>query len=294
MKKIKSKKILKLITITLLVSLLLVSNLIWYHIYKKEKESLNNAIIPTLKNDYYSVQVGLTNYFKRQYENYETEKPALEEYNVNFLEDIPLITQNPNYPNGCEAASATMLLNYYGINITLDEFITNYLKTEIVYEKEGKRYGPNPASYYAGDPKDPYRGWGCFEPVIANGMNKIIDEYKKSHKYMGVDITRSIEKLPLYMYTTPLVIWVTIDYEEADEVYEWFSYDKKSTYTYPKNSHAAVLTGKDEKYYYINDPLKDKKNIPVEKDKLEKCFDSMGRQVIGLYFYDFSQDMEIN
>ena len=59
------------------------------------------------------------------------------------LLDVPLINQNPDYPNGCEAAAATMLLNYLGIDITLEDFINNYLPMSDVYEKDGIRYGPN-------------------------------------------------------------------------------------------------------------------------------------------------------
>jgi len=52
------------------------------------------------------------------------------------------------------------------------------------------------------------------------------------------------------------------------------------TYTYPKNSHTILITGVDELYYYINDPLKKEKNLLIPKEKLEKSYDSMGRQLI--------------
>ena len=40
----------------------------------------------------------------------------------------------------------------------------------------------------------------------------------------------------------------------------------------------------DENYYYINDPLKEEKNIKVPKEQLENSFDSMGRQFISLKY----------
>lgn len=89
---------------------------------------------------------------------------------------------------------------------------------------------------------------------------------------------------------TPFLIWTTIDYTEAKDIYEWFSYDKKSTYTYPKNSHVVVVTGVDENYYYINDPLKNAKNIPIEKDLLETSFDSLGRQLLLVEIYELPED----
>lgn len=186
-----------------------------------------------------------------------------------------------------------MLLNYYGIDITLQEFIDEYLVTSRVYEENGKRYGPSPALYYAGDPSSKTRGWGCFEPVIATAIQKIInDNQDKIGDNTVIEIIESNDKLPLYIYAyrSPIMIWTTIDYQEANEVYEWFSYDGQNTYTYPKNSHAIVITGVDDKYYYVNDPLKDEKNIKVPKNTLEKSFDSMGRQVIILDKYQLSPD----
>lgn len=164
--------------IILLIVLLIGSNYIWFRLLKREQEKLTHAIIPTLTNDYFSTQIALTQNMKVYQMEINPEKSF---ENNNFSFDIPLINQNPDYPNGCEAASATMLLNYYGIPITLKDFIENYLMTEKVYEKEGKRYGPNPSVYYAGNPSDPKRGWGCFEPVIARAIQSVINDYKKKN-----------------------------------------------------------------------------------------------------------------
>lgn len=65
--------------------------------------------------------------------------------------EVPLLLQNPDYPNGCEAASMVMVLQYLGVNISLKDFIENYLEKENVYEKEGERFGPDPAISYAGE-----------------------------------------------------------------------------------------------------------------------------------------------
>ena len=61
-------------------------------------------------------------------------------------------------------------------------------------------------------------------------------------------------------------------------------------YTYPMNSHVVVLTGYDDTYYYINDPLKNEKNIPVLKEDLERSFDSLGRQAIFLNIYEMLEE----
>lgn len=280
---LKKKK--NIILILILLTLIIINNFAWYYLLKQEKEKLTHAIIPTLTNDYFLTQVALTKNMK----NYQLElesNPNHEHYN--YLMNVPIINQNPEFPNGCEAASAVMLLNYYGIEITLSDFIDKYLVQQKVYETEGKRFGPNPSIYYAGNPRNQKRGWGCFEPVIVNALQKAIADTQKTN--IEVSIIRNDIKLPLTEYLlleVPIMIWTTIDYGEVEEVYEWFSFDKKNTYTYPKNAHAIVITGKDDNYYYINDSLKNETNIPIQKEKLERSFDSMGRQLIALELINY-------
>ena len=105
-----------------------------------------------------------------------------------------------------------------------------------------------------------------------------------------IDLNENKYALKEFFQATPALIWVTTDYQEVKNVYEWRSYDKKYTYTYPMNSHVVVLTGYDETYYYINDPLKEEKNIPVIKEQLEKSFDSLGRQAVVLDIYEMPED----
>ena len=309
----KKKKMTKWIYLSILLALALLlfgTNYYWYRALKREEETLRNALIPTLSNDYFTNQLALTNQAKikedydyidwQQYEIYND--PWYQETIASLYQmdpiDVPLINQNPNYPNGCEAASATMLLNYLGIDITLEDFINQYLPLSEVYEKDGVRYGPNPAVSYAGNPADRNRGWGAFEPVIVNAITAILKVQKKNNPRLEYNLYENDEKYSLKMAShqlngtfTPFLIWTTIDYTEAKDVYEWFSYDKKSTYTYPKNSHVVVVTGVDENYYYINDPLKSEKNIPVKKDLLETIFDSLGRQMIMIEAYEIPLDI---
>lgn len=290
----RKKNIIRIKRVTIIFSLVLIllgSNYIWYKTLKKEHTKLTHALIPPLTNDYYLKQISLTNYQKFSVIEEESLEQKEKKESIHWQVSAPKISQNPKYPNGCEAASAVMLLNYYGIEITLEEFINNYLIKEKVYEKDGKRYGPNPADYYAGDPENEKRGWGCFEPVIAHSIQKVIKDRKKENIETYIIRSDGKEALSSYAtFSTPFMIWTTINYEEVQEIYEWFSYDSQYTYTYPKNSHTVLITGVDENYYYVNDPLKEEKNIPIKKEQLEKSFDSMGRQMIFLGHYMLEQE----
>lgn len=278
----------KVLIIILVIIGILSSNFIWYKLYSREKEKLKQAIIPSLKDDYFTNQLILSkkerngsiyNYEDILEEYYNSLKYSLK-YSF-IINNFPLVKQNPDYPNGCEVASATMLLKHYGINIDMKEYVDNYLPKKEVYEEYGLRYGPDPSQYYAGNPSDSSRGWGTFLPVIKNSLYTIFKD-KLPAETVG-HVYTSEDKLPLEEYVltgNPVLTWTTVDYSEAKDIYEWFSYDKSRTYTYPKKAHVVVIVGMDKDYYYLNDPLKDEKAIKVLRETFDKSYDSMGRQAL--------------
>lgn len=292
------KKKYKILIIILIIIGIISNNYIWYRLYSREKDKLRQAIVPSLKDDYFTNQLILSK--RETYLNIYEYQDVLDKYysslKYSFINyNVPLVNQNPDYPNGCEVASATMLLNYAGINITMKEYVDTYLPKEEVYEKDGLRYGPDPSTSYAGDPSNELRGWGTFLPVIKNSMYYIFKE-KLPENTIG-HIYTSNDKLSLEEYVqngNPVLVWTTTDYSEAKDIYEWFSYDKSRTYTYPKNAHVVVVVGMDKNYYYINDPLKDEKAIKVSRKKFNKSYDSMGRQALYIEITDIYDNNNLN
>lgn len=267
----------------LLILLILLSsiggNIYLLHRIKIEKNAVKNSIIPTLREDFLQKQIFITQLNEVKEYEFKEELPTIREkleYNNGiYILNVKNILQLPDFPNGCEAASAVMLLNYYGIDITLENFVDDYLPTSEVYKKNGVRYGPDPALYYAGDPRSEQGGWGCYEPVIERTLDKIID----AKIFHTINLTNT--ELPDLLTQLPVIIWITTDYSVADDLYQWSSYDKTKSYTYSKKTHAVLLIGYDNNNYYINDPLKDEV-VKVEKKTLEKSYDSMGRQAVTI------------
>lgn len=109
--------------------------------------------------------------------------------------EVPYFSQEGILPNGCEATSAAMLLNFYGVKVSPEEFVDNYLDCESVSIRWGCRYGPNPKNAYAGDPRSKDKGWGCFSPVIVRALNKALPKgyYAKNVTGMSFnDLKKSI------------------------------------------------------------------------------------------------------
>lgn len=87
-----------------------------------------------------------------------------------------------------------------------------------------------------------------------------------------------------YLVTNlPAIIWVGMDYQEVTDTYMWFNEEETEVYTYPKDSHTVLLVGYDKDYFYINDPLHPEGVRKVERDILEKSYDSLGRQAITIW-----------
>lgn len=277
-----SKKVLVIVMAVLLV--------IFAGLYIKEKNSFKSTLTPLTKGDYFQRRLVLTDYF----DNYNQDK-YLDKKNNNTLKteiSVPFISQLPDYPNGCEAASAVMLLNAYGIDITLTEFIESYMEKDVIYSNQGAWYGPNPETTYAGNPADGVWGFGIFAPGIKSAMEKVIANTQNIYesediKYYVYCNSETAYSLDYYKNSFPLVIWVSTDYEPISEMWTWKSYDNEITYTYPKNSHTIVVIDSDDEYYYVNDPLMSSGGTKIEKEKLEKSFDSNGRQIVGIKICNF-------
>ena len=286
----------KTICIILLIGIIILSNLVWGYIYIREKNNLRRSLIPIAKGDYYQARLALV-------DNFENSKEYEYKENIWVIDDIktdvPFISQLPDYPNGCEAVSAVMLLKKYGVDIIIDEFVSKYLKKDNIYSVDGERYGPNPKDTYAGDPSSLTGGFGVFSVGIKDAIDKVLDEKMNNNsKYKtflyAYDTSDTAWTLDCYTSVFPVIIWATTNYEPVSEMWTWKSYDGRHTYTYPKNSHTIVVTGVDKEYYYVNDPLQSEGNTKVKKKDLEKSFDSLGRQVVGIQKFGDYVEKETN
>lgn len=269
----------KKVVVCFLMLFLFFTSLYYASCFYREKEKLKTSIIPSLKNDYFTNLVHQANAYKNadKYIELRSEEDLNGKQGKGSekkeLLDIPILSQFPLYPNGCESVSATMFLNYYGVDISVNDFISKYLPMQNVFEKNGVRYGPNPSLVYAGDPRDVYRGWGAFAPVIESSLSEVLKEKNlKVVSRVGTNLASLVTQLPA-------IIWVGMDYQEVTDTYMWFNEEETEVYTYPKNSHTVLLVGYKDSFF-LNDPLHPEEVVKVKRDVLEKSYDSLGRQAI--------------
>ena len=205
-----------------------------------------------------------------------------------YLDDVPYLSQEGILPNGCEAVSATMLLQFSGFSISPEDFVRAYLPTEPVYLEWGCRYGPDPNQAYAGDPFSENGGWGCFAPVITEALNQCLkDPDQKAVNLTGLSLEQVFSEVVM-KNNTPAAIWVTIDMQEISSMYQWQSYDHSTTYLYPANQHCMVLIGRDAEHYYLCDPYESNGVVRYPIEQVEQSYLAMGSQCVAILQEDLS------
>ncbi|KAB3531166.1 hypothetical protein F8153_05720 [Alkaliphilus serpentinus] len=195
---------------------------------------------------------------------------------VNF--EVPLIQQYPQLPRGCEVTSLAMLLQYAGIDVDKMTLAREILKDPTPFKRiNGKTYFGNPNDGFVGDMyslKNP--GYGVYHGPIL----KLLEEYMPGQT---VNLTgRSFGDL-LYFVNKEIPVWVITNtrYKELEnnqfQVWETPTGPVKITY----RQHAVIITGYDEKYIYINDPLYNGANRKINRSNFEAAWIQMGQQAVS-------------
>ncbi len=200
----------------------------------------------------------------------EPEKP-----NNYKIIDVPLISQKPQLPTGCESTAAAMVLSFYGESITHTEFARNWLpKSNEFYTVNGIQHGPDPNTVFAGDPFSQY-AYGCYAPVITRAINS------NSRRLTA----KTLKNLALSRLCTdyidngiPVLIWATIGMTESTSGKSWITPDGEK-FTWTSGEHCLVLVGYNDEYYFFNDPLYGN-TVGYKKDIVEHRYYELGMQAV--------------
>lgn len=194
-----------------------------------------------------------------------------------YLIHVPMISQN-DYPTGCESVTSVMALQYAGYDVSVDEFIDNYLRIGAYYEQDGRYYGNSPYYYFIGNPRTG-SGFGCFAPVIyealqaASGNGEVKD-------LTGITLPMAVQE---YLAKgIPVIIWATINMQPSYDGGGWTLLETGKYYTWPAEEHCLLLVGADDEYYYFNDPKQENTVAKYEKKVAEQRYFEMGSQALAV------------
>lgn len=191
-------------------------------------------------------------------------------------EGVPVLSQFPEFPTGCESVSTGMALKFYGENISCTRFIDEYLpKNADYYYDSGKRFGPSPYEYFIGSPRTA-ASYGCMAPVIEKAL---CDYFGNSDRVKNTTGTELDSLCSEYIDKgIPVIIWATINMQETNPKNTWYLSDG-TRFTWPGNEHCLVLTGYDANSYYFNDPYAGK-TVKFKKQTAKDRYAELGRQSV--------------
>ncbi len=187
------------------------------------------------------------------------------------LIDVPHIYQMNDYPTGCESVSAVMVLNYAGVDISVDTFIDSYLD-------KGDRDSFDPNEVFGGDPKSS-TGMGCYMPVIKNACSKLL--YGTDY-YIEASDSASLDTLCSQYIDNgiPVVVWATTDMA-SPYVSKTMTYNGKAI-NWISPEHCLLLVGYDAYYYYFNDPQNTEYPVCYLKSDVVRAYNGLSNQSLAI------------
>ena len=203
------------------------------------------------------------------------QEPSTNSENKRIL-SVPILSQWPEFPTGCESVSTVMALRYIGEDITVNRFIDEYLpKSSNFYFQDGVKYGPSPYEYFIGSPRTS-ASYGCMAPVIYNAVSSYFGSEDRVANTTGM----SIETLcSTYIDTdVPVLVWATINMADTYPGATWYLADG-TRFHWPANEHCLVLVGYDSEKYYFNDPYKGAV-VGYKKSLVNSRYEALGKQSI--------------
>lgn len=223
----------------------------------------------------YSVQDQAKNQTQKERQIYVIDSSYL-------IKEVPMILQNPGYYNGCEAASSTMLLQYYGYHYKMAEVVKS-IPTIPLQRHNGRLYGANPNEAFTGSMV--HEGYGIYTKPMVDVVNRLISKKEGKHQVRSL-IGESVEKL-LYEVSEghPVQIWATASMMNVkySGTKSWYIKTRAGKYTdeqyhFPLSEHCMLLVGYDKNNVIINDPLRGQVRYSIKA--FREAFESMGAQAL--------------
>lgn len=178
------------------------------------------------------------------------------------------ICQLESWPTGCESVSAVMALRHAGVEITVDDFIDNYL------ELSERPFDPNKS--FGGNPRRS-NGKGCYAPVIKSACDKLLEGTNLEALVLNEPTVEELcEK---YIADgIPVILWATLDMAEPFEGDSWEIEGKTITWIRPE--HCLLLVGYNSESYIFRDPMHTEEVTYYSKAATEAAYKGLFSQSV--------------
>lgn len=215
---------------------------------------------------------------------YQDDENIIWTENINLKEDtildVPLINQLPELPRGCEVTSLAMILKYRGINADKMELSEKVKKDLTPYyrDADNKIHYGNPYDGFVGDMYNKNKnGYGVYHGPIV----ELAQEYSGE---AAIDLTGLEFEEVLYMVQKGNPVWIITNgsYNTLSDSDFVIWHTPTGLVKVTTRLHAVVITGFSKDKVYINDPLRNNKNIEVDRENFRKAWEQMGNQAMTI------------
>ncbi|WLR49660.1 C39 family peptidase [Bacillus tianshenii] len=187
--------------------------------------------------------------------------------------NVDHIRQMPELPRGCEVTSLTMLLRSAGVEYANKMQLAKEVK-KVPFRQNG--YRGNPYNGFVGNMYTfNQSGYGVYHGPIADLAEQYLPNQIKDLTGGAItDVYAAIDR------GTPVWVITNTRFRKLPEsqFYYWKTKDGTVKVTY--REHSVLVTGYDDQYVYVNDPLYHQRNRKVNRANFEQAWVQMGSQAI--------------
>ncbi|WP_082193077.1 serine hydrolase [Bacillus rubiinfantis] len=157
--------------------------------------------------------------------------------------NVPIISQRPELPTGCEITAVTMMLQYKGVKVN-----------KVTLAKKMPRHPSNPNKGYVGNPFTK-RGWTIYPPALMGLVKKYAgSSVNLTGKSNAVIERQLVNNKPVVVLVSPMHGFTV---------------------------HALTLTGYDQSNYYFNDCWTGKKQVKMSKKQFNRIWANQKKRAIS-------------
>lgn len=213
----------------------------------------------------------------------ETKTPEQPTTNKSKQISFKNILQNPELPSAGEVTALTALLNHIGYSIDKVTLARTYMPKLGFTVQNGKRYGADFYTTFAGDPESSY-GYGCMAPCIVTTANNYLTKINGTYRAKNLTGTELDTLLTDYIdKDKPVLVWVTTNLKTPEKTDKWLTSDGKEV-QWIAHECCVVLTGydKDKSLIYCSDPYLG--DMKYDWNSFKNIYGQMGKQAIALNY----------
>lgn len=168
---------------------------------------------------------------------------------------VPYESQLPEFPNGCEVVSLSMVMNYYGVPADPGTLNDVYMKKEPIGVGD-------PRHAYIGDPRG--EGYYSFQKPLADAGDAFLEAQGAPNETITHPLMSYLEMAWHLHKGRPVIAWYTVD-DTLPKRVEGLSWDAglgPDVKPY-KNLHVFVVDGIIGPFVQVKDPLHGPREIPL-------------------------------